>query len=198
MQTLAGLPPVLLYLLVGVGAALENVVPPIPADTFVLFGAFLAAGGRASAWVVFLVTWIANVIAALGVYALAWRYGPRLVNAPIARWILQPHQFEQISRFYSRFGVPALAISRFLPAFRAVVPAFAGITRTPWYRVAPPLALASGLWYGMLVLLGTVAGHNWEAVLALFGHYSQILLWIALPALVAILVWWWRTRRRYT
>lgn len=188
----------LLYLLVGVGAALENVVPPIPADTFVLFGAFLAAGGRANAWVIFMVTWLANVATALGVYALAWRHGARLAGAPIARWILQPHQFDQIRRFYGRFGVPALAVSRFLPAFRAVVPAFAGISRMPWYRVLPPLAVASGLWYGILVYFGTIAGHNWEVVLALFAHYSQILLWIALPALGALLVWWWRTRRRYS
>jgi membrane protein DedA with SNARE-associated domain len=187
-----------LYLLVGVGAALENVVPPIPADTFVLFGAFLAAGGRASAWVIFLVTWIANVVAALGVYVLAWRHGPRLIGAPIARWILQPHQFDQLCRFYGRFGVLALAVSRFLPAFRAVVPAFAGITRTPWHRVVPPLALASGLWYGLLVFFGTVAGHNWETVLALFVQYSQVLLWIALPLLLALLIWWWRTRRSYS
>ena len=51
--------PILLYLLLGTGAAFENFFPPVPADTFVLLGAFLAASGRASAWAVFLVTWLA-------------------------------------------------------------------------------------------------------------------------------------------
>lgn len=179
------------------GAAVENIVPPIPADTFVLFGAFLAAAGRASAWVIFLVTWIANVASALGVYALALRHGTRIVNAPFARWILQPQQVEQIYRFYNRFGILALAFSRFLPAFRAVVPVFAGLSRMPWYRVLPPVALASGVWYGILVVLGTLAGQNWELVVDTFSRVSRTLIWIALPLLILIIGWWWRTRRRY-
>jgi membrane protein DedA with SNARE-associated domain len=170
-------------------------VPPIPADTFVLFGAFLAAGGRASAWVIFLVTWLANVFTAIGVYALASRHGARLAGAPIARWILKPHQIQQISRFYTRFGVPALAISRFLPAFRAVVPVFAGISQMPWYQVVPPIAAASALWYGILVIIGTIAGHNWELVSGIFLQFNRALLWVAAPLLIIIVVWWWRTRR---
>ena len=70
-----GLPPGLIYLVIGVGAAVENVVPPIPADTFVLLGAFLAESGRASPWLVFLFTWVCNVVSAVMVYRLARRYG---------------------------------------------------------------------------------------------------------------------------
>jgi membrane protein DedA with SNARE-associated domain len=195
LQTLSGLPPALIYLIVGAGAAIENIVPPVPADTFVLFGAFLAAGGRASAWAIFLVTWMANVITALGVYELAYRHGERLAGAPIARWLLKPHQIQQISRFYVRFGVPALALSRFLPAFRAVVPVFAGLSRMPWYQVLPSIAVASGLWYGILVVIGTVAGHNWELVAGAFAQFNRVLLWIAIPLLIIVVVWWWRTRR---
>ena len=60
LSFLGGQGPFLLYSLLGIGSALENFFPPIPADTFVLLGAFLAAGGRADAWTVFLVTWLAN------------------------------------------------------------------------------------------------------------------------------------------
>jgi membrane protein DedA with SNARE-associated domain len=49
-------------------------------------------------------------------------------------------------------------VSRFLPAFRALVPVFAGVTRVPLRRVLLPLALASALWYGALVYLGAMAG----------------------------------------
>ena len=40
-----GLPPLLIYLVLGAASALENIVPPIPADTFVLLGGFLSALG---------------------------------------------------------------------------------------------------------------------------------------------------------
>ena len=48
LATLAALPPLLIYAFIGVGAAIENFIPPVPADTFVLLGAFLSAGGRAN------------------------------------------------------------------------------------------------------------------------------------------------------
>lgn len=196
LQILGDLPPALVYLILGVGAAVENIVPPVPADTFILFGAFLAASGRASAWSIFLVTWLANVLTAFGVYLIAYRHGTRIAASPFARWILQPHQVDEISRFYNRFGVPALAFSRFLPAFRAVVPVFAGLSRMSWYRVLPPIAFASGVWHAILVLVGTFAGNNWDAVVGIFSGFSRVLLWIAIPILILVFWWWWRTRRR--
>ena len=35
----------LVYLVLGLGAAVENVLPAVPADTFVAFGGFLSAVG---------------------------------------------------------------------------------------------------------------------------------------------------------
>lgn len=175
---------------------MENIVPPIPADTFVLFGAFLAAAGRADPVTVFLVTWVCNVVGALLVYTLSRRYGRAFFATPIGHWLLHPEQLQAIGRFYARWGGPAVFVSRFLPAFRAMVPVFAGITRVPFFRMFWPLAFASALWYGILVAIGTLAGRNWERVLELFSDVSGTLFWIALPLLVALVIWWWRTRRR--
>ena len=174
---------------------MENIVPPIPADTFVLIGAFLAAGGRASPLLVFLVTWTANVGSALATYALARRYGRGFFDRPAGHWLLRPHQLEQIDGFYRRFGVLAIFGSRFLPAFRALVPVFAGITHLPLWKVAPPLAIASALWYGALVLLGATAGRNFDAVVRFFDRASTVLLIVAGVLIAAFLYWWWRSRR---
>ncbi|HEY8484365.1 MAG TPA: DedA family protein [Longimicrobiales bacterium] len=194
LYTLADLPPILIYLLIGVGAAVENIIPPVPADTFVVLGAFLAAIGRANPWVVFLFTWVPNVGSALLVYFLARKYGRRFFQTPFGRWLLHPKQMEQVHRFYDRWGVPAIALSRFLPAFRALVPVFAGTSHLSFLRVAPPVILASGIWYGALVYLGYAAGRELEWILALVDRVGDVLLWIALVLLVLVLIWWWLTR----
>ncbi len=195
LQWLAGLPPVLIYLLIGGGAAIENLFPPVPADTFVLAGAFLAARGPAQAWLVFLCTWVGNVALALLVYALARRWGHDFFNHRTGRWLLHPRQLEQIGRFYDRWGTPAIFVSRFLPAFRSIVPVFAGVSRVPVRRVALPMAGASALWYGALVIAGTQAGRNTEALLRAFRSVSGILLIIAVLLIAAAVWWWWKTRR---
>lgn len=170
-------------------------MPPVPADTFVLIGAFLAAAGRADPWIVFLVTWIPNVGSALLVYALARKYGRSFFETGAGSLILNTHQLETIARFYHRWGRPAIFVSRFLPAFRAVVPVFAGVSRVPLRRIIFPLAGASAVWYGALVALGTLAGRNWRAILEAFSRVSDLLLWIAIALTVALLFWWLKTRR---
>lgn len=197
LSRLADLPPVLIYLVIGLGAAIENVIPPVPADTFVLLGAFLAESGRAEPWLVFASTWLANVLSAVGVYFVAYRFGENFFATRIGHFLLQPKQLEQVGHFYNRWGIPAVFVSRFLPAFRALVPVFAGVTRVPLIRVLPPLAAASALWYGLLVYLGALASRNWEAILDFFSRASTILLVIAAVLIVGVAIWWWRSRERH-
>jgi membrane protein DedA with SNARE-associated domain len=196
LDWLADLPPLLIYLVIGVGAAVENIIPPIPADTFVLLGGFLAESGRAKVPIVFVTTWIANVLSAVGVYFLAHRFGQSFFRTRVGHFLLQPKQLEQVGVFYHRWGIPAVFVSRFLPAFRAVVPVFAGVTHVPLWRVLPPLAAASAIWYGLLVVLGVLASRNWDAIVAFFARFSTVLLIIASVGIVLVALWWWRSRER--
>lgn len=190
----ANLPPVVTYMLMAGGAAIENIVPPVPADTFVLAGAFLAASGRASPLLVFLVTWLANVLSALVVYGLARKWGTAFFERPAGRWLLRPSQLQRIERFYDRWGVRAIAVSRFLPAFRAVVPVFAGVSKVSFPRVAIPVAAASAGWYGALVFMGTMAGRNLDRILSIVTGASTALLVVASILIVLVGVWWWKSR----
>lgn len=194
LQLFTTLPPLLLYLILGLGAAIENIVPPVPADTFVLAGALLAARGAADPRLVFLATWLFNVASAVAVYLVARRYGRSFFRMPLARWLLHEHQLEQIGGFYARYGVPAIFTSRFLPAWRAMVPVFAGISGMSAWKVIPPMAIASGLWYGVLVYLGAYMGRNLRTIVDTFNSVSDVLLGVALVLVLVAGVWWWRSR----
>ena len=71
-------------------AALENFIPPLPADTAVALGAFLAGRGRLNLWTLFGLTWVANVASASAVYWLARRYGRDFFKGPTGRRLLTP------------------------------------------------------------------------------------------------------------
>lgn len=194
IDALAGLPPALIYLVLAVGAALENVVPPVPADTFVLFGAFLAGTGRADAWLVFACTWAANVASAVAVYALARKYGQAAFGTGVGRWLLKPRQLRRIADFYERWGHYAIFASRFFPALRALVPLFAGVSHVSAPRLVIPVATASAIWYGALTWAGASVGRNWHAILERFNDVSNVLLAVAAVLMAALGAWWWRTR----
>lgn len=194
LSFLQGLHPALLYVVLGVGAGLENLVPPVPADTFVLLGGFLSAGGRVGPFGVFLATWGCNVASALAVYGVGHRYGRAFFSEGWGRHLLTPHQLQRMRGFYERWGILAIFFTRFLPGFRAVVPAFAGVSHLRFLPVAVPLVLASALWYGALVWLGATAGRNLGAIRDSLADANVVLLVVAAAAAVALGVWWHRTR----
>lgn len=180
--------------MLGAGAALENIVPPVPADTFILLGGFLAARGPADVLMVFLVTWLANTSGALLVYGTGHRFGPPFFDTRFGRLLLQPEQLARLQRFYRRRGTPAIFFARFLPGLRAVVPAFAGVARLPLASVTLPVTVASAIWYGGLVWLGSVAGENLETILEWYAAANRLLLVIAILIAAVILAAWLRSR----
>ncbi|MQA88844.1 MAG: hypothetical protein GEU90_01230 [Gemmatimonas sp.] len=194
MAWLLGIPEWLLYLTLGLAAAVENVFPPVPADVMVLVGGVVAGAGPADASGLFLVVWLGNVGSALAIYWVGLHYGPRFFEGRLGRALLDPRQIHALARAYARYGFPIIFFSRFLPVFRPVVPAFAGVSRLGFWGTALPVALASAAWYGLLVYLGAAAGANWRAILSFFSQLGGYLSIVA-AVLVAALAWlWWRTR----
>ena len=188
--------PFLIYVVLGVGAAIENIVPPIPADTFVLLGGFLAARGQASEGAVFLVTWTSNTLSALAVYAAGYRYGASFFRTRLGRYVLDPDQLQTVRRFYRRWGTMAIFFTRFLPGLRAVVPVFAGVSHQKPLLVAVPILTASAIWYGAIVWVGGLAGHNLEWIIALQSRVNLTLAALAIVLIGPIVLWWIQSRRR--
>ena len=84
------------------GSALENVVPAIPADTFVALGGFLSVVGELQARWVFLITWVFNVTSALVMYRLGYWHGRPFFERGLGRHLLNPHQLNRMAAFYAR------------------------------------------------------------------------------------------------
>jgi membrane protein DedA with SNARE-associated domain/uncharacterized tellurite resistance protein B-like protein len=170
----------------GLLAVVENIVPPVPADAAVLLGAFLSHRGVTNPLVVFLVVWLANTAGAVAVYLVARRYGRRLFASPRGRKLLAPASMAVNEREYLRFGVAGIFFARFLPGIRAVVPPFAGIVSLSVPRTIVPIALASGIWYGGVTILGSVLGAEWERILAILGRVNRTLGIAALVVAAAL------------
>ncbi len=192
---LAGLPPVAVYGVIALLAMVENVFPPFPADTVIALGAFLSHRGVTDAWLVFLVTWVANMATAMVMYFLGARHSTTLFESRLARRLLPPAGMETIQREYRRFGLAGLFLGRLLPGFRAVVAPFAGLIHVGPLRAGIPMALASALWYGGLVFLASTFGNQFDRILEVVAGVNRTLGIVAI-VVVAALVGWIVIRRR--
>ena len=163
LDWLSGLPPAALYAALAAVSAAENVFPPLPADTVVAFGAFLAAQGQATLLGAFLSTWLGNIGGALFIYFLGRRYGAHYAHRWMARFGGAGRE-SQLQAMYERRGILALFLSRFIPGLRALVPPFAGALHVPVMRATIAIAVASGIWYGIVTWIAYRVGSDWETL----------------------------------
>ena len=189
------LPPIAVYSVLALLAAVENVLPPVPSDAAVALGAFLSNHGVTTPLAVFLVTWTANLAGAAGVYYAARRYGRTLFATSTGRRLLAPRSLAIIEREYLRFGVAGIFVSRFLPGLRAVVPPFAGLVNLSPARTLIPTGVASAIWYGSIIVLGSVIGAEWERINTILLRVNRT-LGIATVLLILVGLVWYLLRRR--
>jgi membrane protein DedA with SNARE-associated domain len=196
LDALASLPLVPTYLVLMALSALENVFPPVPADTAVALGAFLARRGEVSVVPLAALCWLANVGSAAGTYVLARRHGHGFFRAGWGRKIMSPEVLAALEEGYERWGVAGIFLSRFLPGLRAAVTPFAGIAGLSPARALVPAAVASAIWYAFLAFAGYELAQNWDAVKVLVADSNRALGIVALVVAAAGALWLRRRSRR--
>jgi membrane protein DedA with SNARE-associated domain len=196
LDALASLPLVPTYLVLMALSALENVFPPVPADTAVALGAFLARRGAISVAPLAASCWLANLASAYATYRIGHRHGRAFFRDGWGRRIMSPEMLAALEEAYARWGTAGIFASRFLPGLRAAVPPFAGVAGLSAAKAMLPAALASAIWYAFLATAGYALAANWEAVKALVADANRGLAVLALAAATVAGVWLWRRSRR--
>ena len=197
LDALASLPLVPTYLVLMALSAVENVFPPVPADTAVALGAFLARRGAVSVVPLAILCWLANVGSAAFTYFVARRHGSSFFREGWGRKIVGPGMLAALDEAYARWGVAGIFLTRFLPGLRAAVTPFAGIAGLGPARALLPAAAASAIWYAFLAYAGFALAANWMAVKAVVGDANRALGILAAVAAVVIGVWLWRRSRHH-
>jgi membrane protein DedA with SNARE-associated domain len=189
LDWLAALPAVPTYAVLMLLSAVENVFPPIPADVAVALGAFLAQRGEADAVLLGALCWAANTASAAGMYYAGRRWGDGLFHSSWGRRLVPEPALAGLRDAFARHGVFGVFVSRFLPGVRAAVTPLAGAMGLSPARVLLPAALASAIWYALLVVAGAALGLSWPAVRALVERTSAGLGALGLLAAAAMLAW---------
>ena len=189
------LPVALFYCFLGLGVFVENLFPPIPADTFVLLGGALAvSSGVLKVDLIFLTVCSTNIVGALIVYGIGYSYGGPYFQRKRGGKIFNHKQLEELEIFYHRNGLMALFFARFIPGFRVAVPVFAGIVRLSPVKTVVVIGSASAVWYSFLLYAGLVIGENMAAITE-FQDKLNLMLGVIAILLTAYATCWWMGSR---
>lgn len=192
---LTRLPPAVLYAALAIIGAAENVFPPLPADTVVALGSWLAARGEGNAIAAFLAPVLGNIAGATGMYYVGRAHGAEWMRRRFPS-LAKAENEQRIAALYGKYGVAALVLSRFVPGVRALVPPFAGAMEIPAGRAIAAMAIASIVWYGTISYVAFRAGADWNALAHTIAHYGLVIAIVATALLLIAGGYWFYRRKR--
>lgn len=191
---LGSLSPMWAYAALAASAFLENVVPPVPGDTVVVFCAYLVGRGSLSWLPVYAATCLGGTAGFMVMYYLGRSRGRAFARGRKGA-LFSPQRLARVEVWLDRYGVWLVLANRFLSGVRSVIALGAGIGGMGWRPVAAMGLLSMALWNAGLLYAGSLVGRNWEQVTRLLAQYSHGVTATAIALAAALVLRWWRRSR---
>ena len=166
----------------------EQVGLPIPAIPVMLAAGALAGAGRMDLGLAILLSIAACLAGDVIWYELGKRRGRQALSF-LCRISLEPDFcVRRTENFFTRHGIRALILAKFIPGLSTLAPAMAGLFGIRFTRFLSYDGLGAGLWSLALILPGYVFSSEIEAIAAhesRLGMFLLLVLGIGLVAYIA-------------
>ncbi len=169
-------PTELALVLVFSAAALEYLLPPLPADSVVLASSLLVVAGSVSFPVIYVVVVAGGAAGAFAHYQIGRLaldgQGRLRVARGLERWI----GADALPRFvaaFRRYGYWVLVLNRAFPGVRAVTFLAAGAARLPLGATMLAGLVSNLAWSLFLLGVGVQVGSEWELIERTFLEYQR-------------------------
>jgi len=172
---------------------MESIFPPIPGDTMIVFGAYMAGIGILRVLPAYLVMWAGSVLGLMCVYAIAYVKGREFLLALDSKWITESRMAKAES-WFSRHGDRVVVFNRFMPSVRTFIGIVAGVARMHPMRMLAYVAFGTFLWNSLLVYFGLKVGENWRLVVDVLRAYNWVVL--GLMVVAGCIAYLWHRRRK--
>ncbi len=160
LNTIQSLPLPYIYFALGFFCILENLIPPVPGDTVLVFGAFLVGKGVLNLLWVCISTILGTFLGFMLLFWVGIFLRDRFLKGDV--WFFKRSDIERAIKWFERYGYLFVLINRFLPGIRSVISISAGITKLRPSMVAIYCLIGSALWNGIWIYMGYLIGKNWQ------------------------------------
>ncbi len=188
------LPELLIYLLLGLSAFLENVFPPAPGDTITAFGAFLVGTNRLGFWGMFISTTLGSLAGFMFLFWIGRLLGRRYFIERDFGYF-KAEDILKAENWFKRYGYFLILINRFLPGIRSVISIVGGISGLKALKVSLLALISSGVWNMIWIGMGYTLGSNWETakgrLVDIMTTYNFVIL-----ALLGLGILFWVVKKR--
>lgn len=152
---------VFLYLFLFFSAVIENLVPPVPGDMILAFGAFLVGTGRLNYALVYLCTTAGSVVGFL-LLVLCGRLLEREFFLKRNYRFFSAKSIVATEQWFTKYGYFVILANRFMPGIRSVISLVSGITKLNLVYVFILATVSASIWNLIWIQAGYLLGNNWD------------------------------------
>jgi membrane protein DedA with SNARE-associated domain len=164
-----------------------NLGIPVPEETVMLVGGFLAGRGDLDLKLVYLVCVMSAVTGDSCGFFVGRHGGQRIITRLASRFSTIRHRYERLQIFFHTHGSKAVFMARFIAGVRFMAGPMAGAAGMPFVRFLGWNVLGAIVWCTTVVTIGYLVGDELYRV-AEMAHHAQ--RWIALAALLLCVGFW--------
>ena len=168
--------PAMAYVILGLSAFAENVIPPIPGDTVVVLGAYLVSLGQLTFWGVYISTTIGSVAGFVTMYYIGRKFGRSFIYKKSRLKIFKEEDIRKTEIWFGKWGYWVIVANRFLSGTRSVISLFAGLFHLNALFVIALSIVSAAIWNGLLLIAGMAVGKNWEIIMNIISQYNKVLI----------------------
>jgi membrane protein DedA with SNARE-associated domain len=168
---------------------LESSSLPIPSEVVLPFAGYLVSQGQLNFWMTISIATLAGITGSLIDYYVGLK-GVELIARQriLGKLPLNETRLETAKRWFKKYGVVAVFLSRLVPAFRTLISFPAGAMKMPLSKFIACTVAGCLAWNATLIYVGIYLGANWREIAGV-SHYLIIGFAIAvLTALVIFLI----------
>jgi membrane protein DedA with SNARE-associated domain len=177
------------YLVIIIGAALDNFGLPASGDVVLFAGGWFANKGQAALPLVMLSGFVGALISDNSVYWVGRKGGRplihRVLKIRVLRLLIDERSLRRVEGYFDNHGGKTLLVARFGPGLRSMTSLFAGVSGLRYHRFVPYNLAAVTVWAILYTLVGYVFGEYWDELLATAKSFGYGV--VALVGLVLVL-----------
>jgi membrane-associated protein len=180
------------YLVIFLGAALDNFGLPSSGDIVLFAGGFFANNGQAALPLVMLSGFAGALVSDNSVYWIGRIGGrpliDRILKIRLLQFLISEKSLEKVERYFESHGGKTVFVGRFGPGLRSMTPLFAGVTRMGYFRFVPYNVAAALVWAVVYSLIGYVFGQYWSELLAVAKSFGFSVVALVILVIVAFVL----------
>lgn len=176
---------------------LENVFPPSPGDSIIVFMGTLIGIKSGSFVEILLAATLGSTFGFAAMYYLGLKFDRVIMDTPKFKFISRA-AINKVESWFSNYGYWLIIANRFLSGTRAVISFFAGMSRLNFLITISLSVVSSLIWNSILLGFGNAFGDNWELIDKYLSLYGKIIFPVFLAIIAIVVIWQLKKKKSST